>query len=125
MNNRNRILNIILLNLLIICGAFAQTTLLAPSIQIADNPSDFLEENILKTPETSDVSGSYDLGDGNTMDIDAVDNTTTTTLNNNIDGGYITIKSEKNDTSSSTLLNNSSIRLNLKITWSRKKSPYK
>ncbi len=51
------------------------------------------------------MSGSYDLGDGNTMDIDAVDNTTTTTFNNNIDGEYVTIKSEKNDTATSTLFN--------------------
>ncbi|TFG29671.1 MAG: hypothetical protein EU532_02725 [Promethearchaeota archaeon] len=117
MYNKNRILNIILVSLLIICGAFSQITLLAPSIQITDNPSDFLEENYLETPETSDVSGSYDLGDGNTMDIDAVDNTTTTTLNNNIDGEYLTFKSEKNDTSTSTLLNNSKL-----ITTDREKS---
>ena len=67
MNNKNRISSIILISLLIICGTFAQTTLLSPSVQIADNPSDLSEDKILETPETSDISGSYDLGDGNTI----------------------------------------------------------
>ncbi len=102
MIKKNQILSITLIILLIICGTLNQINLTAPTNPVANSSS---EMEAIKTPETSDVSGSYDLGDGNTMDIDAVDNTTTTTFNNNIDGESFPIVSKRNDTSTSTIFN--------------------
>ena len=104
MNRKNKIISIILVSFFFISGIFVQANILAPTIPISNT---FSEEAALITPETSDVSGHYDYGDGNTMDIDAVDNNTTTTFTNTTSGEYLMIESEKTDSSVSTNYNDS------------------
>ena len=116
MFRNNKTIGLVLIAFLLIAGIFAQTAILAPNIPISNNSSTPSEEDALKTPKASDVSGHYDYGDGNTMDIDAVDNTTTTTLTNTTSGEYLTIESEKNDTSTSTLINNTEANGSLLVT---------
>ena len=116
MFRNNKTIGLVLITFLLIAGIFAQTTFLAPTISISNSSSTPSEEDALKTPKASDVSGHYDYGDGTTMDIDAVDNTTTTTLTNTTSGESFTIESKKNDTSTSTLLNNSYMDAGLILT---------
>ncbi|MFX1503740.1 MAG: hypothetical protein ACFFDH_22455 [Promethearchaeota archaeon] len=107
MNKKCKIISIIFISLLMISGVYAQTAFLTLNTTDDNRYSEPSKENTLKSPRTSDVSGSYDWhdGTGNSMDIEAIDNTTTTTINNNIDGEYLTIESEKNDTYMSTEFN--------------------
>ena len=105
MNRKNKIICFILVSFFFLSGIFTQTNFLAPTIPISNSFSTHSEEDALKTPKTSDVSGHYDYGDGNTMDIDAIDNTTTTTFTNTTSGEHLTIESEKNDSSVSTTFN--------------------
>ena len=107
---------LVLITFLLIAGIFAQTNILCPTFTTSRNSSISSEQFALKTPKASDVSGHYDYGDGTTMDINAVDNTTTTTLTNTTSGESFTIESKKNDTSTSTLLNNSYVDAGLILT---------
>ena len=100
MNRINKIICFILVSFFFISGVFAQTSFLTPTIPISNSFSTHSEEAAIKT---SDVNGDYDFGDGNTMDIDAIDNTTTTTITNTTSGDIFTIESEKTETSVSTI----------------------
>ncbi|MFX1393144.1 MAG: hypothetical protein ACFFAH_06160 [Promethearchaeota archaeon] len=104
MNKKSKIISIISISLLMISGIFVHTSFLTINTLIANKSSEPSKNNVLETPKTSDVSGSYDWGDGNSMDIETMDNTTTTTFYNQ-SYNYITIKSEKNDTYINTEFN--------------------
>ncbi len=78
MNKKGKILAIFSIGFLLISAIFAQTMVFTSLIPITNNTSEIEAETTLKT---SDVSGSYDWGGADTMDIKAAGINTNTTLN--------------------------------------------